>query len=69
MTEVMTAITTVGFPIVAFFVAVYALKYAFDRSREDNTKNMDTISKLADSINNNTLVLTQLVEEINDLKK
>lgn len=69
MNEVLTAITTVGFPIVAFFVAVYALKYAFDRSREDNLKNMETISKLADSINNNTLVLTKLVEEINDLKK
>lgn len=69
MTEIVQIISTVGFPIVAFLICVYGLKYAYDKSREDNNKNMEIITKLADSINNNTVVLTQLVEEINDLKK
>ena len=69
MNDLVQIISTVGFPIVAFLICVYGLKYAYDKSREDNNKNMEIITKLADSINNNTVVLTQLVEEINDLKK
>ena len=33
--SITTLIGTVGFPIVAFFVCFYALKYAYDKSIED----------------------------------
>lgn len=61
---VIQAIGTVGFPIVAFFVAVYALKYAFDKSREDNKSALDQIANLTSAVNNNTVVLTHLVEKL-----
>ena len=57
-------ISTVGFPICAFLICVYGLKYAYDRSREDNQKAMETVSKLADAINDNTVTLTKLVAEM-----
>lgn len=70
MESLIQLIPTVGFPIVAFFVCVYGLKYAYDRSREDNKAAMEQISKLADAINNNTSVLANLVEELHEeLKK
>lgn len=63
---VIQAIGTVGFPIIAFFVCVYGLKYSFDKSREDNAKNVEMITKLTDAVNNNTVVLTQLVERFDE---
>lgn len=64
--SVIQAIGTVGFPIISFFVAIYALKYSFDASRQDQQKNMETIAELSKAINNNTVVLTQLVERVDD---
>lgn len=64
MNEWVQLISTVGFPIVAFFICVYGLKYAYDKSREDNQKSMEQISKLADAINSNTSTLANLVEEL-----
>lgn len=69
MNEIIQAISTVGFPIIAFLICVYGLKYAYDKSREDYNSNMNTIKELAEAINNNTVVLTKLVEEINDIKE
>ena len=64
MQELVTAISTVGFPIVSFLIMVAGLKYAFDKSNEKSDKDMEKISTLAEAVNNNTLVLTQLVEEM-----
>lgn len=59
-------IGTVGFPIVAFFVCFYALKYAYDKSLEANKLAFDKLENLTEAINNNTIVLTQLVEKVGD---
>ena len=64
MNEWVQLISTVGFPIVAFFICVYGLKYAYDKSREDNHQSLEQISKLADAINSNTSTLANLVEEL-----
>lgn len=59
-----TLIGTVGFPIVAFFVCCYGLKYAYDKSLEANKTAFDKLENLTEAINNNTIVLTQLVEKV-----
>lgn len=69
MNEWVQIISTVGFPIVAFLICVYGLKYAYDKSREDNKSALEQISKLADAINNNTIALANLVEEIHREQK
>lgn len=58
------AISTVGFPIVSFLIAAYFIKYSYDKSNDMYTQSIDKIGKLANAVNNNTVVLTQLVEEI-----
>lgn len=68
MTDIVTAISTVGFPIVSFLIAAYFIKYSYDKSNEMYTQSIDKIGKLANAINNNTIVLTQLVEEIKNDK-
>lgn len=60
MNDLINIISTVGFPIFAFLICVYALKYCFDKSMTQNNENMETISKLADSINENTKALVEL---------
>lgn len=64
--DLITAIGSVGFPIVAFFVSAYALKYAFDYSMKQQEKAFDEIANLTEAVNNNTKVLTMLVEKIGD---
>ena len=64
--SITTLISTVGFPIVAFFVCFYALKYAYDKSLEANKIAFDKLENLTEAINNNTIVLTQLVEKVGD---
>lgn len=62
------AVSTLGFPIIAFFTAVLALKYSFDTSIKSNDKAFSELSKLTEAINNNTLTLTKLCEKVEDLK-
>lgn len=52
-------IGSVGFPIVSFLIAAYFIKYTYDKS-------FDSISKLTEAVNNNTIVLTNLVEKLED---
>lgn len=67
--SIVTAIGTVGFPIVAFFVSVYALKYAYDRSNQQTDKAFDKLTEfskaltnLTKAVNDNTATLQNLVE-------
>ena len=68
MNDVIQAISTVGFPIVSFFVAVYGLKYSFDASNKSQEKAMEQVAELAGAVNENTKTLAILVDSINDLK-
>lgn len=65
MPEIITAISQVGFPICSFLIASYFIKYSYDKSNDMYTQSIDKIGKLANAVNNNTLVLTELVEKIN----
>lgn len=68
MSEVVQVISTVGFPIVSFLIAAYFIKYTYDKTSEANKEAMDKIGDLAEAVNNNTTVLTQLVQQINNLE-
>lgn len=59
-------ISTVGFPIVAFLIAAYGLKYAYDKSTEQNASALEKIADLTQAVNNNTLVLSHLVDKLED---
>ena len=58
------AISTVGFPICSFLIAAYFIKYSYDKSNEMFTQSIDKIGKLANAVNNNTMVLTELVKKL-----
>lgn len=62
-------ISTVGFPIAAFLIATYGLKYAYDKSIEQNSSALDKIGDLTKAVNNNTLVLSHLVDKLEDVGK
>lgn len=64
----MNILSNFAFPVVAFLICCYALKYSFDKSLEQNAKNVETLASLTESINNNTVVLTHLVEKVEGLK-
>lgn len=68
MNDVVQIISTVGFPIVSFLIAAYFIKYTYDKTAEANKEAMDKIGALAEAVNNNTTVLTQLVQQVNDLE-
>ena len=59
MNETISAISTVGFPIVACCcMGIYFYKMQI--------ANNETIEKLRDTLNNNTIVLTKLYEKLNN---
>lgn len=58
---VLTAISTVGFPIVCC-IAMFWLMWNNQKSHTDES------TKLAETINNNTIALTKLVEQIEQLE-
>lgn len=62
MSEIAQIISTIGFPIASFLMASYFIKYTYDKS-------MSQITDLAEAVNNNTVVLTQLVEKLRDEKE
>lgn len=64
MSELTTIISSVGFPIVSFLIAAYFIKYTYDKTSEANKDAMDKIGQLAEAVNNNTIVLTHLVEKL-----
>ena len=55
--DIANFINSVGFPIFSFCAAFYALKYSYDRSNNE-------IAKLTEAVNNNTIVLTRMVEHL-----
>lgn len=64
----MNILSNFAFPVVAFLICCYALKYSFDKSLEQNAKNVETLASLTEAINNNTVVLTHLVEKVEGLR-
>lgn len=64
MTEILQAVSTVGFPIVAFFCSFYALKYSYDNSTKYMQDSLTKIGNLTEAVNNNTEILSDLLREV-----
>lgn len=60
MDEIVTAISTVGFPIVCTLILLYLLV-------KENEQHKEEMSSIKDTIQNNTIVLTELKQLLNDL--
>ena len=57
VSELIQAISTVGFPIVMCLLFMYYITYINDQPK-------DEIDKLSQSINNNTLVMQKLLDKL-----
>lgn len=68
MNEIVTMITTVGFPIVACLLLGWYVKNSNDQYREDirsmQQMHKDEIGKVTEALNNNTLVLQKLCDKL-----
>lgn len=64
--EFITAVSTVGFPIVAFAICAWFLKYVYDRSLSQYDKALEKLGTLAEAINANTATLAELVREVHE---
>lgn len=66
--DVLTAVTTVGFPIVCCGAMMYYVKYTTDKHREEietlNTQHKDEMKEVTNAVNNNTLALQKLCDKI-----
>lgn len=62
MNDIVTIITTVGFPIFSFLVAGLALKYVYDRERKSLDDTISKLSDLTNAVNHNSEVLARFVD-------
>ena len=66
--EILTAIATVGFPIVACCAMAYFFSRVNDNYRNDikeiNAQHKDEMDAMTQAINNNTLVIQRLVDRM-----
>lgn len=69
MNDVVQIISTLGFPIAMCVGACFFIKYQFDTSNkqmEDIRKDhKEEIKALKDSLDNNTIALTKLLDKLN----
>ena len=68
MNDIVTMITTVGFPIVACLFMGWYVKYQTDNYRSEvkdmQKEHKDEIQKVKEALNNNTLALQRLCDRM-----
>ena len=66
--DLLTAVTTVGFPIVCCGAMMYYVKYTTDKHREEietlNKQHKDEMKEVTNAVNNNTLALQKLCDKM-----
>ena len=71
MQDIVTMISTVGFPIFSFLLCGSALKYVYERERTSLDAAIDKITNLTLAVNNNSDAirdLAQYIKQEDDLK-
>lgn len=58
-------ISALGFPIFAFLICIYALKYLYDTMCKRLDSSVDMVKDLTIAVNNNTEAIRALVLELN----
>lgn len=73
MNEIVSIVSTVGFPIASFLLSAYFIKYSYDKQLdrdrekdEQESKHWEEISKLTSAVNHNTEVLCQFVKGVDN---
>jgi len=70
--DIVAAITTLGFPIVACLGLGWYVKYQTDAYRSEvkdmQREHKEEIAKVTEALNNNTLALQKLVDKIDNLE-
>lgn len=66
MDALVTAISTIGFPIVSFLLCGFALKYVYDKERSSLDKTIEKLSDLTQAVNHNSETISRLVDEMNE---
>lgn len=61
--DVANLISNVGFPIFTFIACAWFIYFSYNKSLAMYDKALDKIGTLAEAVNNNTLVLTDLVKK------
>jgi len=73
MQDILTAIATVGFPIVACCAMAYFFAKVNDNYRNDlkelNREHKEEMTAMTEAINNNTLVIQKLIDKMDDGKE
>lgn len=71
--EILTAIATVGFPIVACCAMAYFFARVNDNYRNDlkelSREHKEEMTGMTEAINNNTLVIQKLIDRMDDGKE
>lgn len=69
--DIIDVISKLGFPIGAFIMAAWLIRYLFDkfltlfeRMREDDKAQTKALTELTAAVNNNTQALAELVKEV-----
>lgn len=66
MSELTQIISTVGFPIFAFLVTGFALKYVYDKERTSLDEAIKKLGDLTQAVNHNSEVITRMVDKMDD---
>ena len=64
MPEFIDVVSKLGFPIAAFTICAWFLKYVYDRSLSQFDKSLEKIGDLTSAVNHNSEVLADLVREV-----
>ena len=71
MNDVLSAITTVGFPIVACIGLGWYVKYQTDTNAKEvkdmRQEHQDEIAKVTEALNNNTIALQRLCDKFENM--
>lgn len=62
-------ISNIGVPTTAFLLSGWFIRYMYDKSSTQVENSIKSVSELAAAVNHNTEVLTELVNEIKDVKE
>lgn len=66
--EIITIISTVGFPIACAVAMMWYVKYTTDKHREEvselNVQHKQELSDVTEALNNNTLVIQKLCDKL-----
>ena len=71
MKEIVSGISTVGFPIVSFLISAWFIKYSYDKQMERDKvnderedKHWQELSNLTAAVNENSQAVNKIVEEL-----